>query len=114
MNPMYFIVHGNCATHLKIKGNLKKVYEFTNKQYTLKTIMFENIKELIIYVSRKVEELEFEIPYIEISSNDAINVQNRIMSIDPEKRKALKINKSTLWYQQKKIKVYSKTKVRIE
>ena len=26
------------------------------------------------------------------------------MSIDPEKRRELKINKSTLWYQQKKIK----------
>jgi len=25
------------------------------------------------------------------------------MSIDPEKRKKLKINKSTLWYQQRKI-----------
>ena len=42
------------------------------------------------------------------------------MSIDPDKRKELKINKSTLWYQQKKIKegkrikVYNKTKVRIK
>jgi hypothetical protein len=42
------------------------------------------------------------------------------MSIDPEKRKELKINKSTLWYQQKKIKegnsikIYNKTKVKIE
>jgi len=42
------------------------------------------------------------------------------MSIDPEKRKELKVNKSTLWYQQKKIKegktinIYNKTKVRIE
>jgi len=26
------------------------------------------------------------------------------MSINPEKRKELKINKSTLWYQQKKLK----------
>ena len=39
---------------------------------------------------------------------------------DPEKQKALRINKSTLWYQQKKIKegniikVYGKTKVKIE
>ncbi|MGC9124038.1 MAG: hypothetical protein ACP5IB_08250, partial [Thermoplasmata archaeon] len=43
-----------------------------------------------------------------------------VMSIDPEKRKELKINKSTLWYEQKKIKegktikMYGKTKVRIE
>jgi len=41
------------------------------------------------------------------------------MSIDPDKRKELKINKSTLWYQQKKIKegksikIYSKTRLRI-
>jgi len=41
------------------------------------------------------------------------------MSIDPEKRKEFKINKSTLWYQQKRIKegksikIYNKTKVKI-
>ena len=41
------------------------------------------------------------------------------MSIGPEKRKELKINKSTLWYEQKKIKegktikMYNKTKVKI-
>ena len=29
---------------------------------------------------------------------------NKIISVDPERRKELKINKSTLWYQQKKIK----------
>jgi len=42
------------------------------------------------------------------------------VSIDPEKRKELKINKSTLWYQQKKIiegwtiKVHNKAKRKIE
>lgn len=46
-------------------------------------------------------------------------MRNQIMSIEPEKRKDLKINKSTLWYQQKKIKagktlkVYNRTRVRI-
>jgi len=33
------------------------------------------------------------------------------MSNDPEKRKELKINKSTLWYQQKKIKEGKSIKV---
>ena len=47
-------------------------------------------------------------------------MKGRKSKLDPEKRKELKINKSTLWYQQKKIKegktikVYIKTKVRIE
>jgi hypothetical protein len=42
------------------------------------------------------------------------------MSIDSEKRKELRINKSTLWYQQKKIKegktikIHNKTKGKIE
>ena len=82
--------------------------------------MLENIRELSRYVSGKIKTLEFRIPDIEISRNDTIDVQNKIMSIDPEKRKALKINKSTLWYQQKKIKegktlkVYHKTLVNIK
>jgi len=45
---------------------------------------------------------------------------NMIISVNPEKRKKLNINISTLWYKQKKIKegksikIYNKTKVRIE
>ena len=104
----------------KIKNNFNKRYEFKNKQHTLENIMFENIRELSRYISGKTKSLEFKIPDIAISRNDTIDIKNRIMSIDPEKRKALKINKSTLWYQQKKIKegkeikVYRKMRVRIE
>ncbi|MCL4325841.1 MAG: CRISPR-associated endonuclease Cas1 [Candidatus Thermoplasmatota archaeon] len=104
----------------KIKNNFNKRYEFRNKQHTLENIMFENVRELSRYISGKAKTLEFKIPDIEISRNDTIDMRNKIMSIDPEKRKALKINKSTLWYQKKKIKegktikMYNKTKVRIE
>ena len=50
---------------------------------------------------------------------DNKEVRSRIMSIEPQKRKELGRNKSTLWYQQKKIKegkeikVYSKTRVKM-
>ena len=66
------------------------------------------------------KQLEFSIPDIEIKRNDNSEIRDKIMSIDPEKRKELEINKSTLWYQQKKIKegktikIYNKTKVKIE
>ena len=82
--------------------------------------MFENVRELSRYILGKTKTLEFNIPFIKISRNDTIDVQNKIMSIEPKKRKELKINKSTLWYQQKKIKegktikMYNKTKVKIE
>ena len=104
----------------KIKNNFNKRYEFRNKQHTLDNIMFENVRELSRYISGNIKTLDFNIPDIEISRNDTIDMQNKIMSIDPEKRKALKLNKSTLWYQQKKIKegktikMYNKTKVKIE
>ena len=72
------------------------------------------------YITGNSKNLEFTIPDIAIKRNDNYQVRDRIMSIDPEKRKELKINKSTLWYQQKKIKegktikIYNKTKVKIE
>ena len=82
--------------------------------------MFENIRELSKYVLGKAMEMKFNIPNINIERNDNIEMRNKIVSIDSEKRKELKINKSTLWYQQRKVKegktlkVYNKTKVKIE
>jgi len=103
----------------KIKNNFNQRYEFRNKQYALENIMFENIRELSKYITGNSKNLEFTIPDIAIKRNDNSQVREMIISIDPEKRKELKINKSTLWYQQKKIKkgktlkVYNKTKVKI-
>jgi len=104
----------------KIKDNFNQRYEFRNKQYALENIMFENIRELSKYITGNSKQLEFSIPDILIKRNDNSQIRKRIMSIDPEKRKELKINKSTLWYQQKKIKegktinIYSKTKMKIK
>jgi len=104
----------------KIKNNFNQRYEFRNKQYALENIMFENIRELNKYIMGNVKQLEFRIPDIVISRNDSNEMRNKIMSINPEKRKEFKINKSTLWYKQKKIKegksikIYNKTKVKIK
>ena len=104
----------------KIKENFNKRYEFRNKQHTLENIMFENIRELSRYILGKGMEIKFNIPNIKIQRNDDIKMRNKIMATEPEKRKELKINKSTLWYQQRKIKegktlkVYNKTKVKME
>jgi len=89
----------------KIKNNFNQRYEFRNKQYALENnIMFENIREVSRYIIGNSKQLEFSIPNIKIKRNDNSQIRDKIMSIDPEKRKELKINKSTLWYQQKKIK----------
>ena len=65
------------------------------------------------------EGLKFKIQNIIIHRNDDTEMWGKIFSVISEKRKELKINKSTLWYQQKKIKegktikVYNKIKGRI-
>jgi len=104
----------------KIKNNFNQRYEFRNKQYGLENIMFENIRELSKYITGNSKQLEFSIPDIAIKRNDNSQIGDKIMSINPEKRKELKINTSTLWYQQKKIKkgktlkLHHKAKVKIE
>jgi len=70
----------------------------------LENILFENIRELSKHTTGNSKSLEFTIPDIEIKRNDNSHIRDKIISINPEKRKELKINKSTLWYQQKKIK----------
>ena len=82
----------------KIKNNFNQRYEFRNKQYALENIMFENIRELSRYITGNSKQLEFSIPDIKIKRNDNPQIRDKIISIDPEKRKELKINKSTLWY----------------
>ena len=104
----------------KIKDNFNKRYQFKNKQFTLDNILYENVRTLSNYISGKSKVLDFDIPEIRIERVDNKGVRSMIMSIDPIKRRELGINKSTLWYQQKKIKegkeikVYKRTRVKIE
>ena len=103
----------------KINDNFNKRYQFKSKQYTLDNILYENARALSNYISGKSKVLDFNIPEMRIERVDNKEVRSRIMSIDPQKRKELGINKSTLWYQQKKIKEgkeikpYKKTRVKI-
>ena len=125
-----FIITENYHTRLKpetakrliekVKENFNRRYEFKGKQYTLDNILYENVRILSSYLIGKSKTLDFQIPEIRIERADNTDVRSRIMSIDPQKRKELGINKSTLWYQQKKIKegnilkVYNKTRVKIK
>ena len=103
----------------RIKENFNRRYEFKNKQYTLDNILFENVRLLSKYLLGKSKTLDFSIPEIRIERVDNKGIRSRIMSIDSINRKELGINKSTLWYQQRKIKegkvikVYEKTSVKV-
>jgi CRISPR-associated protein Cas1 len=95
----------------KITPNFNKRAEFRGKMHTYDNILLENVRNLAKSIETDNDYLEFEIPDIKIDRNDNTELRNQIMSITPEERKRLGINKSTLWYRQKAIKEGKKIKI---
>jgi CRISPR-associated protein Cas1 len=100
----------------KIKSNFNNRATYKSANFTYENILYDNVNILANFIIGKTNSLEFDIPLIEIKRNDDKGQRDKILSITPEERKRLGINKSTLWYQQKyiregrKIKLYEKTK----
>jgi CRISPR-associated protein Cas1 len=100
----------------KIKSNFNNRAFYRKANFTYENILFNEIRKVANYVIGKQDKLEFSIPLVKIKRNDDLELRNRIANIDYKERKRLKMNKSTLWYQQqnlkqgKRIKLYRKTK----
>jgi len=62
-------------------------------------------------LEREVCKLQFNIPEFEIKRGDNTDIRNKVLSLTPEDRKRLGINKSTLWYMQKHVKEGKKVKI---
>ena len=56
-------------------------------------------------------KLQFNVPEFKIKREDNTDIRNKVLSLTPKDRKRLGINKSTLWYMQKRIKEGKKIKV---
>ncbi len=63
------------------------------------------------YIIGKSGKLQFNIPEFMINRTDNTEIRNKVLSLTPEDRKRLGINKSTLWYMQKHIKEGKRIKV---
>jgi CRISPR-associated protein Cas1 len=98
----------------KIKLNFNNRVQYKGKNHSYEGILLDNIRILANYVVGKSNELRFSLPEIDMMRQDSSNIRDKILSISPEERKKLRINKSTLWYQKKhiregkSIKIYSK------
>ena len=103
----------------KITLNLNKSVEYKGKNHSYEFVLLDNVRNLANYVIGKGVTLSLNSPEIELRREDVINLRGRILNITPEEARKLKINKSTLWYQKKnikegkKIKIYSKVKVKM-
>ena len=73
--------------------------------------MYDHVSQLAQYIADKKKTIEFVVPKLEINRDDNLLLREKILSMSPEERKKLGINKSTLWYLKKNIK--SKDKIKI-
>jgi CRISPR-associated protein Cas1 len=73
--------------------------------------LYDHISQLAQYIADKKKTLEFVIPHVKINRDDDLLIREKILSMSPEERKKLGINKSTLWYLKKNIS--SKNKIKI-
>ena len=98
--------------------NAKNNYK-NNKQYSYQIVLQDNLQQLANFVVDKKKEFEFVIPKLNLNRNDDVQLREKILSMTPEERKQLGINKSTLWYIKKNIsegktpKIYEKILLKI-
>ena len=103
----------------KIRINFNRKAPYKGKNYTYQNILYDNVQQLANFVLDKRKDIEFVIPRLEINRKDTISLKEKILSMSPEDRKKLGINKSTLWYMKnniekgKRIKIYRKTSEKI-
>lgn len=96
----------------KLRLNMDKKAPYkNNKQFSYQSILLDCVQQLANFVIGKRKELQLNIPLAKIRRSDPLELRQKILAISPNERKALGINKSTLWYQQRKLAEGKKVKV---
>jgi CRISPR-associated protein Cas1 len=104
----------------KIKSNFNGKVSYKKKHFTYQNILYDNIQRLALYIADKKKTIEFVIPHVKINRDDNLLIREKILSMNPDERRKLGINKSTLWYLKKnissknKIMVYDKILVKVK
>jgi len=104
----------------KINSNFNAKYNYKNgKNYSYQIILQDNLQQLSNFIVDKKKEVDFVIPKIKLNRNDNVQLREKILSMTPDERKKLGINKSTLWYLRKNLsegkipKIYQKVILKI-
>lgn len=96
----------------KIRLNMDTKVPYKNsKQYSYQSILLDCVQQLANYIIGKGKDLQLTVPLTKIQRTDQLEVRHKIMTLSPAQRKSLGINKSTFWYQQKKIQEGKKIKL---
>jgi len=74
-----------------------------NKQYSYQSILFDCAQQLANYTIGTRKHIQLNVSTTKIRRTDLLEVPEKILTLSPDERKGLGINRSTLWYQQKKL-----------
>ena len=104
----------------KINSNFNARYNYKNgKNYSYQIILQDNLQQLSNFIVDKKKEVDFVIPKTKLNRNDNLELREKVLSMTPDERKKLGINKSTLWYLRKNLsegkipKIYQKVILKI-
>ncbi|WP_268541336.1 CRISPR-associated endonuclease Cas1 [Candidatus Nitrosotenuis cloacae] len=98
----------------KIRFNFNHKMPYRKKNFTYQNILYDQIQQIANFISDKRKDIEFVVPHWVINRDDNSMLRNRILSLTPDQRRKLGINKSTLWYMKrnlndgKTVKIYGK------
>ena len=105
----------------KINLNFNARYNYKNgKNYSYQIILQDNLQQFSNFIADKKKEFDFVIPTMKLNRNDNLELREKILSMTPDDRKKLGINKSTLWHIQKNLsdgktpKIYEKILLKIQ
>jgi len=105
----------------KINSNFNARYNYKNgKNYSYQIILQDNLQQLSNFIVDKKKEVDFVIPKTKLNRNDNLELREKVLSMTPDERKKLGINKSTLWYIKKNLsgrkasKIYEKVIMKIK
>jgi CRISPR-associated protein Cas1 len=104
----------------KISSNFNCKVPYKGKNYYYQNVLFDNIRSFSHYISDKKKTFDFDIPKFEIQRDDTDLLRKKILSMTPDQRKKLGINKSTLWYMkrnitnEKSVKIYGKILAKLD
>lgn len=85
----------------KIKSNFNSKVSYKKRNFAYQNILYDNVSQLAQYIADKKKTIEFVIPHVTINRTDDLQTREKILSMSPDERRKLEINKSTLWYMKK-------------
>ena len=104
----------------KINSNFNVRYNYKNeKNYSYQIILQDNLQQLANFILEKKKEFDFVIPKMKVNRNDNLELREKILNVNAEEMKRLRINKSTLGYIRKNLsegkipKIYEKVLLKI-